>query len=42
MCHCFLPAPYDVCRNDTDTIESAKIDAGATIHMVLSLRGGSV
>lgn len=28
--------------NDTDTIESAKIEAGATIHMVLSLRGGAL
>lgn len=27
--------------NDTDTIESAKIEAGATVHMVLSLRGGA-
>ena len=27
--------------NDTDTIESAKIAAGDTIHMVLALRGGA-
>jgi hypothetical protein len=27
--------------NDTETIEASKIEAGATIHMVLSLRGGA-
>ena len=27
--------------NDTDTVSSSKIKAGETIHMVLSLRGGS-
>jgi len=26
---------------DTETLEASKIDAGVTIHMVLSLRGGS-
>jgi cell division ATPase FtsA len=26
--------------NDTETIEKAKIEAGTTINMVLSLRGG--
>lgn len=28
-------------RNDADTIEATKIEAGATVHMVLSLRGGA-
>jgi hypothetical protein len=28
------------CSNDADTIESTKIEPGATVHMVLSLRGG--
>jgi len=26
--------------NDHETIEQSKIEAGATVHMVLSLRGG--
>lgn len=26
---------------DSDTIEATKIEAGATVHMVLSLRGGA-
>lgn len=26
--------------NDTDTVADAKIEAGSTVHMVLSLRGG--
>ena len=27
--------------NDTETLESAKIEAGVTVHMVLALRGGA-
>ena len=29
-------------RNESETIEQSKLEAGATIHMVLSLRGGAL
>ena len=35
-----MPRPF-LCSEDGQTIEASKIEAGATIHMVLSLRGGA-